>query len=321
MLVIFSVSALAETVIISKEISGFAPGKGMSQVELAKKNQAVFQMLTDSVCAFQHRYIKIYSYVDGLKFDTPTKEDVLEAALKVSRYEWAALHLKECGTPRDLIWPRMPDPDNEKKIGGDHRKVVIEVVQFDRYVTPAEMQHSIDSAFAAQPKLAPVVNNYKTEVINHFDNRIWFGIGVAYTPAERFMPIACLQWGNDRFRIALEGGYSFYREDRTYCKEEMSYIYRYGSVHVLVRPWLEKPFELIFGGQRSEINRYFDGPWGEKRTGPELGAQVTFAKSWVLAAVWTPVYVYQRGTEEVEWENSHVRVIIAYQFTISGGKH
>lgn len=309
-------SASAQRIITQYEVANFKPGRGVSMTKLFGQHEAGLRMIGDSAQANPNRIINVYCVVDALTFDSPTKEDALEGGTSISRYLWAVLSLKEVGVPRHMIAP--PYPDCDRKIGGDKRRILLEVVEFPRAVTPEEMKRFIDSSLAVLPP--PQVVAPATYLTNQFLSQVWIGGGVAFIPAEKLVPCIQGMWGNERLRFIGEAGHSLYHQDRRFSGEKLDVTYRYVMGGVAWRPIFHSQFDLIAAWQRSEVYSTHFGKYACKLEGPAFGIRLELSKHLAVAGIWTPSEEQIRGRDKVEYDNGRFYLGLTVFTTVLGGE-
>lgn len=302
--------ASAQTTVIQYEVTNFDPGHGMSMIKLLDQHRAGFQLIADSVMAKPNRMVYVYCVVDGMVFETDSLDDALNGGTAISRYLWSKVGLKRCNVPRKLIAP--PYPDSDRKIGGDNRKVLMEVVEFPQYLTQAEMERYVDSIFCNMPAAEVRVDT----VVNYFAvSNAWIGGGLGYV-GEKLLPVAYGRLGNNRLSFEAEGGASIYQEQRMF-QEELDVYYRFVNVGLVWRPWLNHTLDALVGWQRFETYSTTYGRYAERREGPTFGARYSY-RHLAFTAKYAPAEVSVRGKDVVDWDHG-IYLSVSLFTSVKGG--
>lgn len=306
----------AQDVVAQYVVTDFDPGQGLSMAQLKARHVDGLCMIAESVTAAPNRYVNVYCVVDALRFSSGQWNDALNGGTTISRYLWVVDALTEQGVPRRCI--TQPFPDSDKMIGGDKRRVLIEVVEFSRPVTRDEMEVYVQSQLANLPtRTDTVVVTSETATEDVSGTHVWIGGGLSYV-GKRFVPMVWGQLGNDRMRFEAEAGYSGYHQQRTFI-EELSVVYRYVHVGIVWRPDSTSTLDLLAGWQRFETYALDYGQYAERLEGPTLGIRLGVTDNLLMTGRWTPAEVSRRGSELATWDAARMSISLVYFTTILGG--
>ncbi|MFH0804748.1 MAG: hypothetical protein V1916_00970 [Patescibacteria group bacterium] len=302
----------SDEIVLTYEVTGFPLDTGMSvPVQFWQPHRATFARIADMCSRDSLLYVELEPTADATRYGR--HHDLQNAAILISRFDATGNQLELAGVPYDRITYVKPKEISDK-VGPEYRKVTVRVRRHPApdYVTRPDVERMIKKTQQPVPPATQIVSNTYLE-----QPKVWLGIGAVYN-GDKVLPMLYCQLGNDWLRGEAEGGYSFYRQHRTYCGEDLSVTYRYWNVGLAWRPVLYGSFDILAGWQRFETYSTRFGMYLEKLEGPTLGLRL-FSKRWAVTGKWTPAEVSVRGQDVVTWDISRVYVGVALYTTVLGG--